>query len=141
MGLDNGIVLKCRKNQFKLPRWLESTGTVHYNIYGHKTSLFTYELTYWRKCYDIRNTILDKTSCYTNGYSKLSIDDINKIIIIIIKKYYTISGIKSWKDDYWEYGWVRFVEGLRFIRNLLWLKRFMKIHTDNNYKVYFYDSY
>lgn len=149
MGLDNGILLKCRKDQFNLPKWLKVTEQLCYNSKGHKTSYVEYELAYWRKCYGIRDDILNQTSCKVGLSTVLSIKDIDAIIKIIFDRYFTLHGIKSWDTNnmyYWGYGFNTIKEGFICLRNLFWVKQFIKSHKRSvdghlNYRVYFYDSY
>ena len=150
MGLDNGILLKVRKGKYKLPKFLLRTEENSYSSFGELTELKTYEIAYWRKCYGLRNDILERTSCKDGKNSTLSINDIDSIIKIIFERYYTISGIRSWNTPAmynWEYFPYRFREGFEILRNLFYIKWFMKLHprinkhNHINYRVYFYDSY
>lgn len=150
MGLDNGILLKVKKDKYRLPKFLLKTESNSYSSSGEKTELKTYEIAYWRKCYGLRRDILERTSCKDGKNSTLSINDIDSIIKIIFERYYTISGIKSWHTSemyYWDYSYRRFREGFETLRNLFYIKWFMKFHpriskhNHINYRVYFYDSY
>ena len=96
------------------------------------------EVCYWRKCWGIRDLIIDKIGRSESdlGEYKLTITDINNIRRAI--KYFNTS--RKWSrygHSVWEWREMRFIL-LRQRIYLRWLARYMK---KNDVKVYFYDSY
>lgn len=135
MGLDNGVILFVNSD-VKIPRWLQK---LRLDFYKKPQ----YEIYYWRKCYALRNNICNSLSNFKyNDSVELSIDDLKIIKNEIIKRYFTISGIKSWNTDsmnYWEYFPYRLQEGIKYIIRYYRLVHFL--NKVNDYKLIFYDSY
>lgn len=133
MGLDNGIVLciKDEKDYKKL-----------YRLFKHESwcRACECEVAYWRKCWGIRNAILelrnkDEPSIY--GFI-IDLDNINSVITTF--KHFLHK--KEWEneaDSIWE--WDRYTKRnqIRNLRGLKRLKRWLKKHPDD--VAYFYDSY
>lgn len=96
------------------------------------------EVCYWRKCWGIRNLIIDELvdSNEDFGEYELSITDVNNIRRVLAY----FNSAKRWArydHSIWEWKEIRFILLRQRVR-LLWLARYMK---KNNVKVYFYDSY
>lgn len=128
MGLDNGILV--RKND-----------TVNKLFIVNKNCLYDYtdsfEIAYWRKCWNVRTDIFDITESWANDnfYTPLDRDDICNIIKLL-KSY----NKKTWDrgDSIWT--WKEHKRcNRRHIRYLRRLARLMKKYPD--LEVYFYDSY
>ena len=139
MGLDNGLILRIEDKNLKIPNWL----------YRLKSDFFSkqydeYEIYYWRKCYDIRQNLMDKLDNFiTNEGCKVSLNEFNCFKDEIIYRYFTIPGIKSWNDsgmNCWEYSFFTFRQGLYYLYIWYKLKRFISKHTDSCI-LYFYDSF
>lgn len=130
MGLDNGIVIKANK-EIKAPFWIHLE---YFDSMQHNHA----EICYWRKCWGIRNLIIDKLidDKEDSGEYELSITDVNNIRRVLAY----FNSAKKWErdsDSIWEWKEIRFTLLRQRVR-LLWLTRYMK---KNNVKVYFYDSY
>lgn len=140
MGLDNGISIKTKNKDLKLPKWLKETEYPCYSIRGTKTDYVTYEVFYWRKCWDLRNTAIRLFECKSNGKVRITSKNIHYLDNIIKYYYFSIKGIKSWNTvdmNDWGYSIKQAVINLY---KLMWLHRFMNRHKNDCY-IYFYDSY
>lgn len=129
MGLDNGIILRDIN-----PKELVVNKLINLDNLLEDTSI---EICYWRKCWGIRNAIVEKLHFNDNEESKLDVEDIPVIIKILFDFY----GQIEWEEDadsIWE--WDEFKDTLRQqIFNLMWLYDYMLEHSDA--EVIFYDSY
>lgn len=130
MGLDNGIILNVNPNTItNLNKLVQLDKT-----WGEDPHT---EVCYWRKCWGIRNAIVEKLHFNDNEESKLDVEDIPVIIKILFDFY----GQTEWEEDadsIWE--WDEFKDTLRQqIFNLMWLYDYMLKHS--NAEVIFYDSY
>lgn len=130
MGLDNGIILRNVN-----PKELAITKLVKIDT-GFNDNFA--EICYWRKCWGIRNAIVDKFHFDKDGGEyTLDAEDIPVIIRILFDFY----GQVEWEDEadsIWE--WEEFKETLsQQIMNLTWLYNYMLEHSDA--EVIFYDSY
>lgn len=128
MGLDNGIILRDVKSKELVVNKLINLDNLE------DTSV---EICYWRKCWGIRNAIVEKLHLNDGEESKLDVEDIPVIIKILFDFY----GQTEWEEDadsIWE--WDEFKDTLRQqIFNLVWLYNYMLEHSDA--EVIFYDSY
>lgn len=128
MGLDNGIILRDVKSKELVVNKLINLDNLE------DTSV---EICYWRKCWGIRNAIVEKLHLNDGEESKLDVEDIPVIIKILFDFY----GQTEWEEDadsIWE--WDEFKDTLRQqIFNLVWLYNYMLEHP--NAEVIFYDSY
>lgn len=128
MGLDNGIILRDVN-----PKELIVNKLFNLDNLGN-TSV---EICYWRKCWGIRNAIVEKLHLNDGEESKLDVEDIPVIIKILFDFY----GQTEWEEDadsIWE--WDEFKDTLRQqIFNLMWLYNYMLEYP--NAEVIFYDSY
>lgn len=131
MGLDNGIILrKVNPDTLSINKLTKLDKTYSDNP--------DTEVCYWRKCWGIRNAIVDKFHFdREGGEHKLDAEDIPVIIKILFDFY----GKEEWEeeaDSIWE--WDEFKDNLRQqILNLTWLYDYMLANPD--VEVYFYDSY
>ena len=142
MGLDNGIIIKPRTEKGR--RFLE-------NHFHHlKDDIFCgYEFGYWRKCWNIREKFIDdfkydKEDCEI----KFELDDIPAIIDTL--KYFL-------DEDNWEYdgstslvfNWYEEIASIaKTIRDLYLFYDYIDAGADNeddvtdeDFDIYFYDSY
>lgn len=128
MGLDNGIILRDVN-----PKELVVNKLINLDNLEDTSA----EICYWRKCWGIRNAIVEKLHFNDNEESKLDVEDIPVIIKILFDFY----GQTEWEEDadsIWE--WDEFKDTLRQqIFNLIWLYDYMLAHSDA--EVIFYDSY
>lgn len=130
MGLDNGITI-CKKN-------LDSS-----IILNESFIPLDYEVCYWRKCWGIRNDIIDYLH---NTYEiqeelyeyELTLADLQAIYDILLSWY----NKKKWNESgrsIWD--WKTMKEQLRYDCNrLVYLIAKKEVYGDD-LPVYFYDSY
>ena len=130
MGLDNGIVLRRKDNQeFELP--LSCCNKYENSI----------ELCYWRKCYGIRNRIIDKLHLPKDGGEYImDIEDIYAIIRIL--KHFVDKDI--WENE-GESIWDYVEDAMNLIDDIIVLSKLIDWIKGNpnkdDYVLYFYDSY
>lgn len=126
MGLDTGFVAE-NVNKSDIPSWVKVSSP-------YDTAI---ELVYFRKCWGIRNEIINKLHGNDNGITKVEVEDIIPIVMILMKyldeKYYN-----EYADSIWEYN-----ESIEHIKqsiiNLIWLKHYIDTHSE--IECYFYDSH
>ena len=135
MGLDNGIQVR------RTPATNKIEELKVFNDSWDKEFKYDFEVTYWRKCWNIRNDILCiLAKRFSDEYEvTLSTDDIDSIIELL-QSYNAEnweesgSSIWEWDDVEWPYSEKikQDIENLKLLRSLM-----------NKYdlEVYFYDSY
>lgn len=130
MGLDNGIVVKKSRLADKI---FKDEKRFYYFTISQE-----YEITYWRKCWNIRTAVRDITGVFFDNDAQiaLSIDDITKLI-----KYLKNLNKDSWEDGgYSIWTWEEYKDKIKQdIKNLKYLLRYMKKYPE--LEVWFYDSY
>ena len=134
MGLDNGICVK--KNAVTQLININNTFT------DDDCNSDEIDITYWRKCWGLRNDIMEyltKKYNVNDSYSfNLEVEDIKQIIEILVSWY----DKKKWNFEsrsIWT--WKEIKENLLIsIRNLYYLLEKMEDYP-NEFIVYFYDSY
>lgn len=125
MGLDNGIMIKCR--DIDLPyskdyKWLADNGES--------------EVCYWRKFWGFRNEVIDIFDCGAEDI-KLNPSSID-IIIEILEKYLERDYYNNYGDSIWEYD-EYLLHNIQCLQNLKCAKQYLTHHPD--VECYFYDSY
>ena len=135
MGLDNGIQVKRTVETNKIEELKV------FNIDWDKELRYDFEVTYWRKCWNIRNDLMYLGVGVNEGRYIMTSEDVDK----------TIELLQSYNDDNWEdggsciweftsdeEGWSysehikQDIEDLRFLRQLM---------DKYDLQVYFYDSW
>lgn len=135
MGLDNGIIIKCKSKE-EAQSIIDDAATHLNSLELDNTKV---EVCYWRKCWNIRREILevlhskDDRLVYT-----IDIEDIKPII----KRLYKFLDKETWENDddgsIWEFEDYR--ESILWdILNLSWLYHYKMEHPE--IEIYFYDSY
>lgn len=127
MGLDNGVIIKCRDVQlpyFKDYEWLAGAGEA--------------EVCYWRKFWGFRNEIVthfgQKEECDDIYLDYDNIDEFIEILEQFLdRQYYYDFGGSIW--EYEQY----LIHNIECLENLKVVKEYLKDHPD--VKCYFYDSY
>ncbi len=141
MGLDNGIILRC-KNEIdlnKLP-WFVDIELEDYEFDTRKKQTNNYEITYFRKCWGIRGEICRLLhSPEDGGYSAVDSEDI-PAIIRILEKYSEKNYWDENADSIWEFE-EQIYNIRQTIKNLLWLKMYLEENKDNVSECVWYDSY
>ena len=133
IGLDNGIVIrkKDHSSKIELPSFVKDRWDF--------SETDQVEIAYWRKCWGIRDRILDvlggenDTGHYNITQPQL-LEIINKLKKFLHQDYW-----EDYAESIWEYD--EFIENqVEILINLSWLSWFM-IQEGNDIEVYFYDSY
>ena len=143
MGLDNGIKLT-------LPNPLNEDAVSWYakleKMKYEEGNL--YEVCYWRKCWGIRNAILEAIHYNHRGdpaykddqvYYKVDVQDL-KDIYKILESFMNPNKWKEDADSIWEYD-DYIGQSLHNIKNLMWLIDFIIRNPDIEVDCEFYDSY
>ena len=135
MGLDNGI--RVKKNT------LTKLINIDYTFTNDRYKSNEIEITYWRKCWGLRNDIIkyltEKYNVSQDSYLfNLEAEDIKQSIEILISWY----DKKKWNSESQSIWTWKEIKGnlLDNIRNLSYLLGKMEDHP-NGFVVYFYDSY
>lgn len=99
MGLDNGIMIKAKKDF----TWKSKLGNA--SIYGYQfLKEETLEVCYWRKCWGIRNDIIYKLHMSSNECNSETLEPEEIRVIIRVLESYTDK--EYWgqnADSIWEY--------------------------------------
>jgi hypothetical protein len=131
MGLDNGIYLQdIKREQIKFP-WFVSLPFD--NDFENRL-----EICYWRKCWGIRSKIRTILRMKEDEFEhEVEEDDIPALVraleVFLDEEYWD-----QFADSIWSYNEYK-PHLLEQIKNLLWLREYLKEHL--NVKCYFYDSY
>lgn len=129
MGLDNGIVV--RKGKGRNPRVKDYWDGIDAGD--------DIEVAYWRKCWGIRDEILEVLGADIDGGGDYKLDlDKMRDVITVLKKFTKRDYWNENADSIWEFDEFKSNQR-RIIRNLIRVYRWMKKEPD--LEVYFYDSY
>lgn len=140
MGLDNGIIIES-ENWVKIPFWVKAISPEVWFNSVNKEHKFETELCYWRKCWPLRHAIIEMVSKDNTEefHYNLTCDDIDKIIEYIKQNYNKKNFEENISGGYWEWDSFRRHERRQYIRNLYFIKNYLKKNPDA--KAFFYDSY
>ena len=134
MGLDNGVVLRITdKEKFgDLPKWFAKAFQYDEN---------TYEVMYWRKCYNVRELALDLfEDLYDDETCEIKLT--LELLKIFNRELKTIYNRKAWDegDSIWTWKECRSnrKRGLRFSKRVV---KWLKDKPEDSYELSFYDSY
>lgn len=135
MGLDNGIQIR------RTPETNKIEELKVFNQDWDKDLRYDFEVTYWRKCWNIRNDLMDLGIGHDEGYYYTTTEDIEKVIELL-QSYnadnWTGGGSCIWELESDDEGWSysehikQDIESLRLLRKLM---------DKYELEVYFYDSY
>ena len=135
MGLDNGIQIKRNTSTNSIPELKQ------FELAYDNKHQFDFEVCYWRKCYNIRNMIMDVVeSARDNDNSDiLTTTDIEKII----------HGLRSfnsanWQENggsIWDWDDEEYPYSEKIQRDIENLKNLQTLMEKYDLEVYFYDSY
>lgn len=135
MGLDNGIQIKRNTSTNSIPELKQ------FELSYDNKHQFDFEICYWRKCYNIRNMIMDVVeSARDNDKSDiLTTTDIEKII----------HGLQSfnsanWQENggsIWDWDDEEYPYSEKIQRDIENLKNLQTLMEKYDLEVYFYDSY
>lgn len=128
MGLDNGIILECSKEDFETIPYFEKDDISKYM--GN-------ELAYWRKCWGIRRAIITVLHGEDGGETPIEAEDV-PALIRALKPFLSKDYWDEESDSIWEYE-DHFDNTYKVLLRLEWLKDYLK--KNPNVKCYFYDSY
>ena len=137
MGLDNGLILHTREP-------IEIPEELHFNLsMGDEPLKYSYELLYFRKCWNIRREIVRALNAGYEycGKAWLTIDEVKQIWWAI----HELNHKSAWNDTDSIWTWDEIKDRLdRSLLVLEWLVNFMREHVGDKepfYMVEFYDSY
>ena len=135
MGLDNSIQIKRNTSTNSIPELKQ------FELSYDNKHQFDFEICYWRKCYNIRNMIMDVVeSARDNDNSDiLTTTDIEKII----------RGLQSfnsanWQENggsIWDWDDEEYPYSEKIQRGIENLKNLQTLMEKYDLEVYFYDSY
>ena len=135
MGLDNGIQIKRNTSTNSIPELKQ------FELAYDNKHQFDFEICYWRKCYNIRNMLMDVVeSARDNDNSDiLTTTDIEKII----------HGLQSfnsanWQENggsIWDWDDEEYPYSEKIQRDIENLKNLQTLMEKYDLEVYFYDSY
>lgn len=135
MGLDNSIQIKRNTSTNSIPELKQ------FELAYDNKHQFDFEVCYWRKCYNIRNMIMDVVeSARDNDNSDiLTTTDIEKII----------RGLQSfnsanWQENggsIWDWDDEEYPYSEKIQRDIENLKNLQTLMEKYDLEVYFYDSY
>jgi len=140
MGLDNGIMMKGKTKEGK--KFLKKYFSEWLDKYYTTEKEEIYEVTYWRKYWNLRNLMFDNNFGVNEDHYILKIADLPVIVEKVIKPFLN--------EDYWNendnsiWDWDEAIRNLgNNIFNLRYLMRMVeqKKITDNDIEIWFYDSY
>ena len=137
MGLDNGLILHTREP-------IEIPEELHFNLSMEDEPLkYSYELLYFRKCWNIRREIVHALNAGYEycGKAWLTIDEVKQIWWAI----HELNHKSAWDDTDSIWTWDEIKDRLdRSLLALEWFVNFMREHVGDKepfYMVGFYDSY
>ena len=135
MGLDNSIQIKRNTSTNSIPELKQ------FELSYDNKHQFDFEICYWRKCYNIRNMIMDVVESGRDNDNSdiLTTTDIEKIIHGLQSfnsANWQANGGSIWEWDDEEYPYSEKIQ--RDIENLKNLQTLMEKY---DLEVYFYDSY
>lgn len=135
MGLDNGITLytKHEIDFNKEPSYLVK----FVNMF--RAGVYEYDICYWRKCWDVRERIINILNAGQEG-GAYEIDTPEQVIAIREALIDFLRQPEEWRDSIWEIGEILDTLGQQII-NLTWLADYMTKHRNEYLVVEFYDSY
>ena len=140
MGLDNGIHL-ITKHQLDLNDWEIKPDYVaisfdEFSTKEHNDGYY-YDVCYWRKCWDLRNIIIDILGCSSEG-GVYEIDKPSQLEEIQYAIFKCLKNPEDWRQYCWSIDEIAGNFGQSII-DLAWLIDYLK--KDKTAKVTFYDSY
>ena len=135
MGLDNSIQIKRNTSTNSIPELKQ------FELAYDNKHQFDFEICYWRKCYNIRNMIMDVVESARDNDSSdiLTTTDIEKII----------HGLQSfnsanWQENggsIWDWDDEEYPYSEKIQRDIENLKKIQTLMEKYDLEVYFYDSY
>ena len=138
MGLDNGIIMK----RFKQDRLNEIPEFVKYELYYNEDDTVDVELAYWRKCWNVRNAIIEAINPEYDpaGYADCEIDadDIPALIRGLMPLFDKDEWTNGRGGSIWTFE-EQFDNMVQVVLNLKWLETYLKENED--IRVEFYDSF
>ena len=136
MGLDNGIIIRKRNENLKIPKYIEKT------LYDG-----LYDVAYWRRYWSLRGEILhevhseeEKVEGFGWAYP-VSLEDLTEIYPIVRRAYSTPANFRESNSSYWWYGLKHYLtfniwQGVKMLRAIKWTMKNIE-----DVEVFFYDSY
>lgn len=140
MGLDNGIILKTKKEinlNVEDGDFDAVPSCVHIEeLEKSEDGFYQYDVCYWRKCWGLRNTIVEILEMDEHLYEK----DVNLKNLSLISDaiYYILKEPDCWESSVWDIDEMT-SHLAQDIININWLIKYLK--NNNHAYCYFYDSY
>lgn len=145
MGLDNGIILTCKASLFDRVDYIVKHNQCELDsqhiylpldtiINDYKNHQVEIELCYWRKCYGLRDRMLQIV--HPNNIFYYEIDH----IIDLLKSFLNKDVYNEFFDSIWDYEEMKNVL-CNQILTLFWLKDFLATKDPSQWTLEFYDSY
>lgn len=136
MGLDNGVDLRIKDRE----AFGELKTPVQKLIF---TDTEDYEVFYWRKCWNVRNKILESFLQARDGEScDLSLDDLNRLCALLEEMYDPAIWDEAWNDGLtiWNAEEIldHYQETLAVAKELC---KELLTKPEGSYRLFFYDSY
>lgn len=134
MGLDNGIILKTRRTieEEDIPNYVQ--------IEKLETEENEYDICYWRKCWSLRNKIVDSITFDEKNEGcirELTVSNITDIIQILVD-YLIYPNDWDEENNFWDFA--DYKEHIaQNIINLGWVRQYLR--ENSKAYCYFYDSY
>ena len=130
MGLDNGICIKRNEKSMEIYDKIKCFEEDWAKKYG-----YDFEVAYWRKCWNVRDTIF---RCIgdgeDNGNTLINREDVRNIIVEL-----KAFNEETWDTDYSIWEWEEQEPHMKqYIENLEYLYELM---DEYDLDIYFYDSY
>ena len=135
MGLDNSIQIKRNTSTNSIPELKQ------FELSYDNKHQFDFEICYWRKCYNIRNMVMDVVEGARDNDNSdiLTTTDIEKII----------HGLQSfnsanWQENggsIWDWDDEEYPYSEKIQRDIENLKKLQTLMEKYDLEVYFYDSY
>lgn len=135
MGLDNGLLLHSKEQIEGRPSFIKPT-----TVWSGEEYPFSYEICYWRKCWNIRREVQHAIGAPADDVNKFGLD-----IAEVKNIWHAINELNSetaWgNDSIWSYEEIKdhLDRDLNAIEWLIWFMR--QYEDDESWVVEFYDSY
>ena len=130
MGLDNGLCIKRNEKSMNIYDKIK-----HFEDDWDKEHKYDFEVTYWRKCWNVRSLIADCIGGINDcGNTPITREQIS-LIINVLKSLNTETwdeGMSIWTWEEQEPHMQQYIENLKYLYELM---------GEHDLDVYFYDSY
>lgn len=145
MGLDNGIIIRGKTEKGK--KYLINYFAYLLKDYENNSETVKLEFGYWRKCWNIRKKFIDDFGYDAKEQEiRFELDDIPAIIETL--KYFLNEDNWAYKGEYSQvFSWIEELPSIANAMRDLWIfYDYLDSYSDNeftdeDFEIYFYDSY